>query len=145
MNYSIREMTVDDLGAVLQLWNSTEGLTPDDSDTEQNLARYLQRNPGLCFVAEGGGKIIGAVKCGQDGRRGYLHHLAVKDGFRGQGVGRALVRAVLCALKDQGIEKCNTFALDDNKEGRAFWEHNGWRVLEYYYRTLQTQTDVDES
>ena len=145
MSYSLREMTIDDLGAVLELWGSTEGLTPDDSDTEQNLARYLQRNPGLCFLAESGGKIVGAVKCGQDGRRGYLHHLAVKDEFRGQGIGRALVHAVLRALRDQGIEKCNTFALDENTEARAFWEHNGWRVLEYYYRTLQTQTDVGES
>ena len=136
MSYSLREMAIDDLAAVLELWNSTEGLHPDDSDTAEKLARYLQRNPCLCLVAEGGGKIIGAVKCGQDGRRGYLHHLAVKDECRRQGVGRALVHAVLRALRDQGIEKCNTFVLDENKEARAFWEHNGWRVLEYYYRTL---------
>jgi N-acetylglutamate synthase len=144
MDYSLREMTIDDLPAVIALWNTTEGILPDDADDEERLARYLSRNPGLCLVAERDGKIIAAVKCGQDGRRGYLHHLAVKESCRRQGIGRALVDAVLRALKNQGIEKCNTFVLDGNQAGRDFWEHNDWRVLEYYYRTLQKDTAVEE-
>lgn len=143
MDHSLREMTINDIGAVLELWSSTEGLYPDDSDTERCLATYLERNPGLCLVAEQDGEIIAAVKCGQDGRRGYLHHLAVKKEYRRQGIGRALVNAVLRSLKNQGIEKCNTFVLDDNSEAKAFWEHNGWDILEYYYRTLQKQTDTE--
>ena len=143
MNYSLRELTINDIGAVLKLWSSTEGLYLDDSDTEKRLATYLERNPGLCLVAEQNREIIAAVKCGQDGRRGYLHHLAVKKEYKRQGIGRALVNAVLRSLWKQGIEKCNTFVLNDNSEAKAFWEHNGWAVLEYYYRTLQKQTDTE--
>jgi len=143
MDYSLREMTINDFGAILALWNSTVGIHLDDADTEEVLGRYLRRNPGLCLVAERDGEIVAAIKCGQDGRRGYLHHLAVKEEWRRQGVGRALVNAVLRALNDQGIEKCNTFVLDENLEGRAFWEHDGWQVLEYYYRTFQKDTAID--
>ena len=143
MDYSLRAMTVNDLRAVLELWGSTDGLCLDDTDTEVDLAKYLRRNPGLRLVAEWEGEIIAAVKCGQDGRRGYLHHLAVKEEHRRQGVGRALVNAVLRSLREQGIEKCNTFVLNENTEARAFWDRLGWGTLEYYYQTLQRPTDLE--
>jgi ribosomal protein S18 acetylase RimI-like enzyme len=40
------------------------------------------------------GVILGAVLCGNDGRRGYLHHLAVAAEWRRRGIGKALVRAI---------------------------------------------------
>jgi N-acetylglutamate synthase len=70
--------------------------------------------------------IIGAVLSGHDGRRGYLHHLAVAPDCRRQGIGRALVDACLDGLAALGIQKCNIFLLADNDLGKAFWKHNGW-------------------
>jgi N-acetylglutamate synthase len=71
-------------------------------------------------------RIVGAVLCGDDGRRGYLHHLAVAAACRRQGIGRALVEACLKRLGSAGIPKCNIFLLADNELGEAFWKHNGW-------------------
>ena len=71
-------------------------------------------------------RIMGAVLCGHDGRRGYLHHLAVAAAWRRKGIGRDLVEACLTGLGSAGIPKCNIFLLADNELGKAFWTHNGW-------------------
>lgn len=86
MDYLIREMTIQDYQDVCSLWERTEGLKLDESDEYENLERYLLRNPKLSYVVWDDDRIIGAVKCGQDGRRGYLYHLAVHHEYRNLGI-----------------------------------------------------------
>jgi ribosomal protein S18 acetylase RimI-like enzyme len=126
MNYAFRALTIADHDAVLQLWQETEGVGLNESDSRENIAIFLERNPGMCRVAVVGEKIVGAVLCGHDGRRGYLHHLAVATAHRKLGLGRQLVEACLADLAGQGISKCNIFLFADNASGEAFWKHNGW-------------------
>ena len=90
------------------------------------MARFLARNPGLSFVAEEEGRIVGAVLCGNDGRRGFLHHLAVEKDRRRSGIGRDLVERCLSALAAAGFRKCHLFVLADNIEGQRFWRKIGW-------------------
>lgn len=126
MNHPIRAMTIADYDAVLRLWQDTEGIGLNESDSHENIAFFLARNHGLSRVATGGTEIIGAVLCGYDGRRGYLHHLAVTRAYRRRWLGRQLVEACLADLKRHGILKCNIFLFSDNITGEAFWIHNGW-------------------
>ena len=123
----VRPFRVKDYDAVIALWRRTEGVGLNESDTRRAIAAFLQRNPRLSFVVEKGGRIIGAVLCGHDGRRGYLHHLAVAESHRGQGLGRLLVDRCLARLREDGIDKCNIFLFADNQEGRKFWETIGWK------------------
>lgn len=116
--------------AVFALWKSTEGLTLRDADSREAIGRYLERNPGLSFVAFDEETLVGAVLCGHDGRRGYLQHLAVAPGHRRRGIGAALAERCLAALVEQGIFKCHLFVRTDNLEARAFWERVGWTVRE---------------
>jgi N-acetylglutamate synthase len=128
MPFDISPMTADDYGEVAALWRRTEGIGLDeDVDSRQGIAAYLDRNPGLSFVARSGSRVVGAVLSGHDGRRGYLHHLAAAPEHRRQGIGRALVDACLTALAAAGIPKCNIFLFADNDLGKAFWQHNGWQ------------------
>ena len=126
MNHAIRAMTIADYDAVLRLWQDTEGVGLNESDARENTASFLARNPGLSRVAALGTEMVGAVLCGHDGRRGYLHHLAVAQPHRRQGLGRRLVDACLADLKRHGILKCNIFLFADNAAGEAFWIHHGW-------------------
>lgn len=114
--------------AVLALWQSTEGLTLRDADSREAIERYLARNPGLSFVAFEADTLTGAVLCGHDGRRGYLHHLAVAPSHRRRGIGSALAERCLQALAEQGIFKCHVFVRADNPEARAFWQRAGWTI-----------------
>lgn len=126
MSHTIRPMTIADYDAVLDLWRQTEGVGLSLSDERESVASFLSRNPGLSRVALDGDRIIGAVLCGHDDRRGYLHHLAVIKTHRKRGLGRALVDGCLADLASLGILKCNIFLFADNTEGESFWKHNGW-------------------
>jgi N-acetylglutamate synthase len=126
-DWTLRPMNIGDFDAVINLWRDSEGVGLNESDTRPQIEAYLARNPGMSFVAHANGRLVGAVLCGHDGRRGYLHHLAVNQDFRRQGIGRALVDAALTSLKQIDILKCNIFLYADNKQGGLFWTHNGWR------------------
>ena len=122
----IREMTPGDYDAVVALWRASEGIGLSAADGRDAIAAYLERNPGLSRVAFRGGALVGAVLGGHDGRRGYLHHLAVAPAERGRGLGRQLVDACVDELRALGIGKVNIFVYADNDAGRAFWRATGW-------------------
>ncbi len=108
-------------------------------DEAEAIQRFLERNPGLSVVAESAGKLIGAALCGHDGRRGFIYHLAVDHGFRGQGLGRRQVEFCLAGLRGHGLTRCHLVAYQANAEGRAFWRHLGFRErseLQLYSREL---------
>jgi len=122
----IRPMEVGDYPAVLNLWQATEGVGLSSADSPEAIAQFLGRNPGLSAVAVEGPKLVGAVLCGHDGRRGYIHHLAIHPTYRRGGLGRALVKQCLRQLRLAGIAKCHLFVFASNGGGRAFWRAIGW-------------------
>lgn len=121
-------MTMDDYNAVQALWQQTPGISVRDADSAEATARYLQRNPGLSFVACDNGHIVGCAMSGHDGRRGYLQHLLVLPAFRGQGIATALVAHCLDALLVLGIAKSHIDVLSSNHEALAYWQHQGWQL-----------------
>lgn len=136
-------MVIDDYDEVFQLWKSAEGIVLSETDDRGLMVRFLRRNPGLSFVAVLGGELVGAVLCSHDGRRGYLHHLAVDDRYRRRGIGSALVQASLWALTKEQITKCNIFIMEENDAAIAFWHENGFRLLEHF-GWMQKQITGDE-
>ena len=125
-------MVIEDYDHVLQLWQDTEGIVLSETDAREPLKRYLDRNPGMSFVAHHRTESVGTVLCGHDGRRGYLHHLAVDKRYRHHGIGTALVQACLSALSKEGIVKCNIFLLEKNDAAIDFWEGNGFNLLDHF-------------
>jgi N-acetylglutamate synthase len=123
----IAQFLATDYDEVAGLWRSTEGLTLREADSREAITRYLQRNPGLSFVARDERRIVGAVLAGTDGRRGYLQHLAVSPSHRGRGLGRDLADRVLEALGALGIAKCHLMVRQENTLARAFWDRLGWQ------------------
>jgi ribosomal protein S18 acetylase RimI-like enzyme len=126
METDIRPMTPDDIPAALRVWQEAPGVVLRDADRPVALTRYLRRNPGCSFVAVAGGEVVGVALAGHDGRRGYLHHVAVAAAWQRRGIGRRLVGHCLTALKAEQIDKVLLFVRADNAAGRAFWKHNGW-------------------
>ena len=122
MAIEIRAFAAADTPQALTLWRSCEGIGLSSADEPQRIAGYLTRNPGMSFTARDGDTLIGAVLCGHDGRRGYLHHLAIEQAYRGQGIGRALVDCCHAALRAQGIDKVHIFVYRENEAALSFWK-----------------------
>jgi ribosomal protein S18 acetylase RimI-like enzyme len=132
MNVIIRKMSIRDYAEVVALWAGVPGLGVHlgDADARDRIKRYLARNPGLSFVAYCQGKLVGAILCGHDGRRGILYHLAVLPEYRRLGTGRKLVNHCLKALAQAGIGKCYIFVFSNNTKARSFWKRIGWSKYE---------------
>jgi ribosomal protein S18 acetylase RimI-like enzyme len=123
---TIRPLEQTDIPAALRVWQETSGRSRR-VDTAEGLARYVAHNPGLCQVAEQGGKLIGVLIGGHDGRRGFLHHVGVLTPVRRHGVGRALVDTYLAALRDQGILRMHLLVRQNNPVALRFWRAYGCR------------------
>ncbi len=131
MGFTLSPFTIDRYEDVITLWKEMEGIGLSEADSKDNIRFYLERNPNMSFVAEDKeGALLGAVLCGHDGRRGYIHHLAVRQGFRRQGMGRKLVQECLSRLQTIGIQKCHIFIFHDNQNGINFWKSMGWILRE---------------
>jgi ribosomal protein S18 acetylase RimI-like enzyme len=128
MNILIRPMTIQDYDEVYTLWDKTPGIGLSDADSRANIYNYLEHNPGFSFVARDGSQLVGAVLCGHDSRRGYLHHLAVSSDYHNLGIGRQLAEKCLAALAQVGIQKCHIFVFETNQNAREFWSHIGWKT-----------------
>ena len=126
MALRIREFTMADYPAAVDLWKRTEGIGLSEADERHNIESFLRHNAGMSFVADDDGAIVGAVLCGTDARRGFLHHLAVDAAHRRSGIGRRLVDRCLEALAARGMRNCHIFVMAENLEGRRFWQKIGW-------------------
>lgn len=125
----IRCMMLNDYEKVYRLWVETPGVgLRSRDDAEPGIRKFLKRNPDTCFVAEEGDLIIGAILGGHDGRRGCIYHAAVSPGCRRQGIGRALVLAVIDAMRREQISKISLVAFADNRDGNAFWQSIGFNL-----------------
>lgn len=135
-NIQIRTMTVDDYENVSSLWMTIKGFgIRSIDDSKEGVERFIKRNPTTSVVAEEDGKIIGAILCGHDGRRGTLYHVCVHESYRRRGVGKAMVVFCMEALKREHINKVSLIAFKSNQIGNSFWNHESWDFredLNYY-------------
>ena len=124
---TIRPMTPRDYDAVYALWMSCKNMGFNDlDDSREGIARLLRRNPATSFVALEDDRLAGVILSGQDGRRGYIYHMAVAEDFRRRGVATALLDHCLEALRAEGINKVALLVFRYNDAGNAFWEKQGF-------------------
>ena len=143
----IRLMTIEDYEKVHALWMTIKGFAIRSvDDSKEGVERFLMRNPTTSVVAESEGRIIGAILCGHDGRRGCLYHVCVHPDHRRRGIGKAMVVFCMNALKKEKINKVSLIAFTANDIGNAFWKTIGWtrrEDLNYYDFVLNTENIVE--
>ena len=136
----LRVMTIEDYDQVYALWRQIRGFgIRSIDDSREGIERFLKRNPTTSVVAIEDGKIVGAILCGHDGRRGCLYHVCVDEDYRMRGIGKSMVVFVMEALKKEEINKVSLIAFTKNDIGNAFWKEIGWTKredLNYYDFTL---------
>ena len=139
----IRVMTISDYDQIYELWSKIKGFgIRSIDDSREGIERFLKRNPTTSVVAEEDGKIVGAILCGHDGRRGCFYHVCVDEAYRMRGIGKAMVVFAMEALKKEEINKVSLIAFTKNDMGNAFWNEIGWTKredLNYYDFTLNEE------
>lgn len=125
-----REFVLSDHERAVALWSEIDSVEICEGDSREEVAEYLKRNPGLSRVAEADGKIVGAVMCGHDGRRGWIYHLAVAQEYRGRGVGKMLLDDCVRGLREAGLKRAIILVEGENAAGQKFWLREGWEEID---------------
>lgn len=123
----------NDYEAVIHLWETAgPGIHVGRSDSPQEIAKKLERDPDLFLVAEINQEIVGTVLGGFDGRRGIMYHLAVNPGYRNLGIGETLMSELEVRLRAKGCIRYYLLVTVDNQKAIDFYEKRGWNRLNLY-------------
>ena len=139
----VRTMTIDDYEEGSLLWHKIKGFSIRSiDDSREGVARFLKRNPDSSVVAVEDSRVVGAILCGHDGRRGCMYHVCVDPEYRMRGIGKSMVVFAMNALKKEHISKVSLIAFTKNDVGNKFWRCIGWTKredLNYYDFVLNSE------
>ncbi|MFH1086715.1 MAG: GNAT family acetyltransferase [Chloroflexota bacterium] len=128
--WRVRPFDMGDYEAVYALWRAAgAGVSLRPSDRRDEVAKKLLRDPELFLVAELEGRVVGVIMGAWDGRRGWLHHLAVDAACRGQGIATVLIAAVEEALRSKGCLKVNLLVGARNERARRLYASLGYAEM----------------
>ena len=127
----IRCCTTLDRDGVIALWETAFPDDPSHNAPAKVFDAKLAMRDGMLFVAtDAEAAIVGTVMAGYDGHRGWLYTVAVSPGHRRRGIGTALVRHAVAALRAEGCGKVNLQIRSSNRAVRRFYESLGFRAEE---------------
>jgi ribosomal protein S18 acetylase RimI-like enzyme len=112
---------------VLNLWKKA-GIGIGSSDTKEETALVLECNPELFLIGTEKGKVIAVVIGAFDGRRGYVHHLAVDPDYQKKGYGKAIMDDLIDRFRQKRIQKIHLFIQKENRDVLDFYSKQGWEI-----------------
>ena len=112
---------------VVELWRKS-GISVGSTDTKEELERVVRLTPQLFLVGKIDEKIISVVIGGFDGRRGYLHHLAVDPAYQKKGYGKLMMDELMKKFRELGVHKVHLFIEKHNKTVVDFYRNLGWDI-----------------
>ena len=126
----IRSCTTLDRTGVIALWETVFPDDPPHNAPAKVFDAKLAVHDGMLFVTTDADTVIGTAMAGYDGHRGWLYTVAVSPGHRRRGVGTALVRHAVAALRTAGCTKVNLQIRATNLAVREFHESLGFEAEE---------------
>jgi len=112
---------------IIKLWRKA-GISVGSTDTREEIEKMLKRNPKLFLIGRVNEKIIGVVMGGFDGRRGYIHHLAVEPDYKKRGYGKKLIDELIKRFHQMRVHKVHLFIEKYNEKVVNFYLNLGWDI-----------------
>jgi ribosomal protein S18 acetylase RimI-like enzyme len=123
----ITQFSIEMYDDVYKIWKDS-GLSLGSSDTKDQVERLREMNPDLFLVGIKDNEIIAVVVGAFDGRRGYVHHLAVDINHRRKGYGRRMMEELHKLFSKKNIIKVHLFIEIENEGVIEFYKKIGWHV-----------------
>lgn len=141
----IRRATTFDIPQIVPLWeelaafhaalDSAFAVSPEGGDAYAEYLHALMRNREAFVVValdrrEAVGYAVGRIstlpRTFLVRRRGYIHDVYVREGYRLRGIGRQLIEEILSWFQEQGITLVELTVATSNVGAKAFWEKLGF-------------------
>ncbi len=126
VHFSLRTASEADIPGLLGMWQEAAANDSRPPDTSMAITALLSRDPEALIIAEHDRTLIGSIIAGWDGWRYHLYRLAVRPGWRRQGVGSALLDAAENRLIALGATRIDAMVLDTNGLGQNMWRARGY-------------------
>ncbi len=123
----IRLAEAPDREAVIAAWEAA-GLTRPWNDPVADFERALGGATSAMLVGLEGDSLVATVMLGDDGHRGWVYYLAVREDARGRGLGREMMGAAEAWLRARQVVKVQLMVRDTNDDVRGFYEALGYEV-----------------
>ena len=109
------------------LWEAA-GLTRPWNDPWADLDRAVAGPSSTVLAGLQDGRLVATAMVGHDGHRGWVYYLAVAEGARGTGYGRAMMAACEAWLRERAIPKLELMIRRDNDAVAAFYAALGYGI-----------------
>jgi ribosomal protein S18 acetylase RimI-like enzyme len=125
-DWSTRNAALEDIPAVLALWQAAGGPT-SVTDTPEGLARLLGHDHEALLIADCAGVAIASLIALFDGWRGNFYRLAVAPERRREGIASALLREGERRLGSLGAIRLAAVVDDGDPGAMEFWRAAGYQ------------------
>ncbi|HUX40722.1 MAG TPA: GNAT family N-acetyltransferase [Rectinemataceae bacterium] len=135
---SIRDFQDADFASLVKLWASSGVASPKRGDSLDSIHATLAARGMILVMDERGGagekedsEIIASVWLTDDGRRLYVHHMAVLPEWQGKGLGKRLMSVSVAIAAERGLQMKLEVARD-NERALALYRRFGFEGLGDY-------------
>jgi len=123
----IENFTMKNYDIIIGLWRKA-GISVGSTDSENEIKKMLTLNPNLFLIGKVNNKVIAVVMGGFDGRRGYVHHLAVDPLHQKKGYGKMMMHDLISEFHRIGVHKIHLFIERQNQAVVDFYSNLGWQM-----------------
>mgnify|MGYP000260851734 CR=1 FL=1 len=124
----IRVYQDQDHAGVVRLWQEDEPNPSPWNDPVQAIKKKEDFQPGLLYIAEENGEIVGTTMAGYDGHRGWIYSVVVSPAYRRKGIATELLRFAERELEKLGCTKLNLQVRDGNDGAVALYQRLGYSI-----------------
>lgn len=136
----IEDATLADVPALSrlldELFSIEQDFQPNSERQMRGMALLLQHPDRACIklARDNTGQIIGMVSAqlvistAEGAPSTWVEDMVVRDGWRGQGIGRALLDGLLSWAKSKGATRAQLLVDLDNEPALGYYQHLGWQT-----------------
>ncbi len=112
---------------IINLWKRS-GIEVSSSDTQDEIAKILKRNPDLFLIGKEDENVVAVGIGAFDGRRGYVHHLAIDPDYQKKKYGKMMMDDLIERFRKKKVHKVHLFIEKHNEEVVDFYKKLGWDI-----------------